>query len=124
MGKESKVFTRFDQPWPKKRIFMSKAENEGKQGVYVYANLLDANGDGKIDMISFVDPNGRAVALAVDNDHTGAANNIHVFQDVTGDGKLDGEDVRLIRKLTNELYRRTDLVEGQLELFVEEAAYG
>ncbi len=46
------------------------------------------------------------------------------FQDVTGDGKLDGEDVRLIRKLTRELYRRTDLVEGQLELFVEEAAYG
>ena len=103
---------------------MSKEENRGKQGVYVYANLLDANGDGKIDMISFVDPNGRAVALAVDNDHTGVANNIHVFQDVTGDGKLDGEDVRLIRKLTNELYRRTDLVEGQLELFVEEAAYG
>jgi len=30
----------------------------------------------------------------------------------------------LIRKLTHELYRRTDLVEGQLELFVEEAAYG
>ena len=36
---------------------MSEPENEGKQGVYVYANLIDANGDGKIDMISFVDPN-------------------------------------------------------------------
>ena len=103
---------------------MSEAEEKGKQGVYVYANLIDANRDGKIDMISFVDPNGRAVALAVANDHTGLVNNIHVFQDVTGDGKLDGEDVRLIRKLTHELYRRTDLVEGQLELFVEEAAYG
>ena len=69
---------------------MSEAENEGKQGVYVYANLIDANGDGKIDMISFVDPNGRAVALAVDNDHTGLANNIHVFQDVTETENLMG----------------------------------
>jgi uncharacterized protein (DUF2141 family) len=103
---------------------MSGAEIEGKKGVYVYANLIDTNQDGKIDMISFVDPNGRAVGLAVDNDHSGLANNIHVFQDVTGDGKLDGDDVRLIRKLTRDLYRRTDLVEGQLELFVEGAAYG
>ena len=29
---------------------MSEAENEGKQGVYVYANLIDANGDGKVDI--------------------------------------------------------------------------
>ena len=52
---------------------MSKAENEGKQGVYVYANLLDANGDGKIDMISFVSPSGNGIALVVvarDQQHT------------------------------------------------------
>ena len=103
---------------------MSEAENEGKQGVYVYANLVDANGDGKIDMISFVDPNGRAVALAVDNDHTGIANNIHVFQDVTGDGKLDMDDTRLIEREALKLFRQEGLEEGQLKLFVEDGAYG
>lgn len=98
--------------------------SEEVSGVYIYANLIDCNKDGKIDMVSFLDPDGRACALAVDNDQSGSINNIHVFQDVTGDGKLDGEDVRLIRKVAVELFQRTDLQEGQLELFVEEAAYG
>ena len=36
------------------------------KGVYIYANLLDLNEDGKIDMISFLDPQGRGIAVAVD----------------------------------------------------------
>ena len=37
-----------------------------EKGVYIYANLLDLNEDGKIDMISFLDPQGRGIAVAVD----------------------------------------------------------
>ena len=98
--------------------------SEEQTGVYIYANLIDSNGDGLIDMISFVDPDGRGVALAVDTDGTGMLNNIHVFQDVTGDGKLDGDDVRLIRQEAIKLFERAVLEEGQLELYVEEGGYG
>ena len=59
-----------------------------EKGVYIYANVLDLNQDGKVDMISFVDPKGRGIAVAVDRYHDGTMDHIHVFQDVTGDGKL------------------------------------
>jgi hypothetical protein len=97
---------------------------EVETGVFIYANLIDSNDDGRIDMISFVDPNGRGVALAVDEDASGMLNQIHVFQDVTGDGKLDGDDVRLIHQEAVKLFQRPDLKEGQLEIFVEEGGYG
>ena len=67
-----------------------------EKGVYIYANLLDLNEYGKIDMISFLDPQGRGIAVAVDRASDGDMDHIHVFQDVTGDGKLDMDDTRLI----------------------------
>ncbi len=95
-----------------------------EQGVYIYANLLDVNKDGKIDMISFVDPQGRGIAVAVDRVSDGRMDQIHVFQDVTGDGKLDMDDKRLIEREAIKLFQQKDLKEGQLELFIEDAGYG
>ncbi|HIL88408.1 MAG TPA: hypothetical protein EYM25_06830 [Deltaproteobacteria bacterium] len=95
-----------------------------EKGVYIYANVLDLNQDGKVDMISFVDPKGRGIAVAVDRHHDGTMDHIHVFQDVTGDGKLDMEDTKLIKREAAKLFQRTDLSEGQIELFIEDAGYG
>ena len=96
---------------------------EGK-GVYIYANLLDVNRDGKIDMISFLDPQGRGIAVAVDRISDGKMDQIHVFQDVTGDGKLDMDDSRLIEREAVKLFRKEGLEEGQLKLFIEDGGYG
>ena len=96
---------------------------EGK-GVYIYANLLDVNRDGKIDMISFLDPKGRGIAVAVDRVSDGEMDQIHVFQDVTGDGKLDMDDKHLIEREAVKLFQQKDLKEGQLELFIEDGGYG
>ena len=95
-----------------------------EKGVYIYANVLDLNQDGKVDMISFVDPKGRGIAVAVDRYHDGTMDHIHVFQDVTGDGKLDIEDTKLIHREAAKLFKQTDLTEGQIELFIEDAGYG
>ena len=91
---------------------------------YIYANLLDLNEDGKIDMISFLDPQGRGIAVAVDRASDGDMDHIHVFQDVTGDGKLDMDDTRLIEREALKLFRQEGLEEGQLKRFVEDGAYG
>ena len=96
----------------------------GGKGVYIYANLLDLNQDGKIDMISFLDPKGRGIAMAVDRVSDGNMDQIHVFQDVTGDGKLDMDDKRLIEREAIKLFQKKDLKEGQLELFIEDGGYG
>ena len=95
-----------------------------EQGVYIYANLLDVNRDGKIDMISFLDPHGRGIAVAVDRISEGKMNQVHVFQDVTGDGKLDMDDKLLIEREAIKLFQQKDLKEGQLELFIEDGGYG
>ena len=105
------------------RILKTNAMVEEK-GVYIYANLLDLNEDGKIDMISFLDPQGRGIAVAVDRASDGDMDHIHVFQDVTGDGKLDMDDTRLIEREALKLFRQEGLEEGQLKLFVEDGAYG
>ena len=54
----------------------------------------------------------------------GDMDHIHVFQDVTGDGKLDMDDTRLIEREALKLFRQEGLEEGQLKLFVEDGAYG
>ena len=95
-----------------------------EKGVYIYANLLDVNDDGKIDMISFLDPQGRGIAVAVDRACDGKMDQIHVFQDVTGDGKLDMDDTRLIEREAVKLFRQEGLEEGQLKLFIEDGGYG
>ena len=95
-----------------------------EKGVYIYANLLDVNDDGKIDMISFLDPHGRGIAVAVDRASDGKMDQIHVFQDVTGDGKLDMDDTRLIEREAVKLFRQEGLEEGQLKLFIEDGGYG
>lgn len=68
----------------------------------VTANLMDINGDGKIDMISFMNNKG-SVGLAVDNSHDGMVDQIYIFQDVTGDGVLDQDDEIRLREKANEL---------------------
>jgi hypothetical protein len=95
-----------------------------KKGVFIYANLLDVNDDGKIDMISFLDPQGRGIAVAVDRASDGKMDQIHVFQDVTGDGKLDMDDTRLIEREAVKLFRQENLEEGQLKLYIEDGGYG
>ena len=68
----------------------------------VTANLIDINGDGKIDMISFMNNKG-SVGLAVDNTYRGTIDQIYIFQDVTGDGVLDQDDEIRLREKANEL---------------------
>ena len=68
----------------------------------VTANLIDINGDGKIDMISFMNNKG-SVGLAVDNRGKGTIEQIYIFQDVTGDGVLDQDDEIRLREKANEL---------------------
>ena len=95
-----------------------------EKGVYIYANLLDINQDGKIDMISFLDPEGRGIAMAVDRESNGMMDQIYVLQDVTGDGKLDMDDKLLIEREAIKLFKKKGLKEGQLKLFIEDAEYG
>ena len=68
----------------------------------IFANLIDSNGDGKINMVSFLDEKG-SIGLAVDNTGDGIVDHVYVFQDVTGDGKMDADDERLLRNKANEL---------------------
>ena len=95
-----------------------------EKGVFIFANCLDINQDGKIDMISFLDPEGRGIALAVDRESNGMLDQIHVLQDITGDGKLDKDDKLLIEREAKKLFEQQDLKEGQLKLFIEDADYG
>tara|TARA_B100000686_G_C16468584_1_gene800883 strand:- start:148 stop:447 length:300 start_codon:yes stop_codon:yes gene_type:complete len=95
-----------------------------EKGVYIYANLLDTNLDGKIDMISFLDPNGRGIALAVDRSNKGKLDQIHMLQDVTGDGILDNDDKIIIERESMKIFKNKHLKEGQLKLFVNDAKYG
>lgn len=95
-----------------------------ERGVYIYANLLDLNNDGKVDMISFLDPQGRGIAVAIDRAHDREMDHIHVFQDVTGDGKLDMEDKELIQREAVKIFQSTDLPEGQMRIFIEDGGYG
>ena len=94
------------------------------KGVFIYANLLDVNQDAKVDLISFLDPQGRGIAVAVDRVNDGAMDQIHVMQDVTGDGKLDADDKVLIEREAIKLFKQPQLKEGQLKLFIEDADYG
>ena len=67
-------------------------------------------------MISFLDPRD-GIAVAVDRASDGDMDHIHVFQDVTRDGKLDMDDTRLIEREALKLFRQEGLEEGQLKLF-------
>ena len=97
---------------------------KNKKGIFIYANLLDVNSDGRVDMISFLDPLGRGIALAVDRINDGNLDQIHVFQDVTGDGKLDFEDKMLIEREAKKIFKQRYKKECQLELFIEDGEYG
>ena len=87
-----------------------------EKGVYIYANLLDINQDGKIDMISFLDPEGRGIAVAVDRESNGMMDQIYVLQDVTGDGKLDMDDKLLIEREAIKLFKKKGLKGGTAEI--------
>jgi len=95
-----------------------------KKGVYIFANLLDVNQDGKIDMISFIDPNGRGIAIVVDHEENDNLDHIYMLQDITGDGKLDNDDKYLIEREATKIFNNKKLKEGQLKLFVNDAEYG
>ncbi len=97
---------------------------EGNKGVYIIANLLDINQDGKIDMISFLSPDGKGIALALKNDKNNNTLQVHVLQDVTGDGKLDSSDLLLIKREAIKIFKKKNLREGQLRIFVSDAEYG
>jgi len=96
---------------------------KGNEGVYIFANLLDINKDGIIDMISFLSPDGKGIALAVKNCKSKKKVRIHMLQDITGDGKLDCNDLILIEIEVNKIFENTNLSEGQLKIFVREAQY-
>lgn len=71
----------------------------------VTANLIDINGDGKIEMISFMNDKG-SVGLAVDNTHDGTVDQVYIFQDITGDGVLDQDDEIRLREKANEIFAK------------------
>jgi len=75
----------------------------------IFANLVDTKGDGKINMVSFLDEKG-SIGLAVDTQGNGVADHVYVFQDVTGDGKLDADDELFIREKANELLASADVI--------------
>ena len=95
-----------------------------KKGAYIFANLLDINKDGKIDMISFVSPSGNGIALVAKGKKSMDLKKIHMLQDVTGDGKLDINDINLIKRESIKIFNNTNLKEGQLKLYVSDAEYG
>jgi len=95
-----------------------------KKGVYIFANMLDINNDGKIDMISFLDPKGRGVAIVVDRESSNNLDNVYMLQDITGDGKLDNDDKLLIEREATKIFNNKKLKEGQLKLFLKDAEYG
>ena len=97
---------------------------KGNEGVYIIANLLDINQDGKIDMISFLSPDGKGVALAVKNGKSNNLCEIQVLQDVTGDGKLDSNDIFLIKREAIKIFENKNLRQGQIRIFVNDAGYG
>ncbi len=70
----------------------------------VIVNLIDTDGDGKIDMLSFMNEKG-SVGLAVTN-LMGTVEYIHIFQDVTGDGVLDQDDELRLRDAAEEIVAR------------------
>ena len=72
--------------------------------ITIVANAIDANEDGKVDMISFLNEKG-SVGLAIDTDGSGTVDKIYVFQDVTGDGKLDTDDEKRIEEIANGIIR-------------------
>ena len=47
-----------------------------------------------------------------------------MLQDVTGDGKLDINDINLIKRESIKIFNNTKLKEGQLKLYVSDAEYG
>lgn len=71
----------------------------------VTANLIDINGDGKIEMIAFMNDKG-SVGLAVDNTHDGTVDQVYIFQDITGDGVLDQDDAIRLREKANEIFAK------------------
>lgn len=96
-----------------------------KKGAYIFANLLDINKDGEVDMISFLSPDGNGIALVAKNETSmDLNNNIHMLQDVTGDGKLDINDINLIKRESIKIFNDPNLKEGHLKLFVRDAEYG
>lgn len=97
---------------------------KGNDGVYIIANLLDINQDGKIDMISFLSPDGKGIALAVKNGKSNNLCKIQVLQDVTGDGKLDSNDIFLIKREAIKIFENKNLRQGQIRIFVNDAEYG
>tara|TARA_Y100001970_G_C13930612_1_gene698051 strand:- start:468 stop:767 length:300 start_codon:yes stop_codon:yes gene_type:complete len=97
--------------------------NSEKKGVYIYANLLDINSDGNIDMISFLSPDGNGIALVVKSGTRDDLNHIHMLQDITGDGKLDNNDINIIKRESLKIFNNPDLKEGQLKFFVIDAEY-
>ena len=96
---------------------------KGNEGVYIFANLLDTNKDGIIDMISLLSPDGKGIALAIKSRKSKKQLRIHMLQDITGDGKLDNKDLILIEKEANKIFENTNLREGQLKIFVCDAKY-
>lgn len=83
-----------------------------EERIVIYANVIDANGDGKIDMISFLDDKG-SIGLAVDATGNGQIDHTYVFQDVTGDGKLDADDEKYLKDKANELLADDSLPEDK-----------
>ena len=93
------------------------------KGVYIYANLLDINQNGEIDMVSFLSPDGKGIALAVRNEKSKKIR-IHMLQDSTGDGKLDNNDINIINREAKKIFDNNNLNEEQLRLYLADAEYG
>ena len=74
----------------------------------IFVNLVDSTGKGKPNMVSFLDEKG-SIGLAVDTTGSGKVDHVYIFQDVTGDGKMDMEDEHLLKEKANEL-----LAKGQI----------
>ena len=94
-----------------------------KKGVFIYANLLDIKQDGKIDMISFLSPDGKGIALTVKSEKSKELDHIHILQDITGDGKLDNNDLIIVKRESRRIFSKKNLKEGQLKLFLSDAEY-
>ena len=76
---------------------------EKKEERFIVAHLVDTDNDGQMDMVSFMNQEGASIGLAVKSE-AGLVARVTVFQDVTGDGKMDDE--LFLRNKANELIKK------------------
>ena len=76
-----------------------------EEGVKVTVNCIDMNQSGYADLLSFVGEKG-SIGMAVIDERTRNISTMYIFQDITGDGMLDADDVTRLRDTSEKLLQK------------------